>query len=930
MIDQNAQSRTPTFWAAPDLAKAGYLVFPVKDKAPSVEGGFYAGTTDLSQIAAWIEEGHEDDDVAFATGLPSGVVVMDADTLEAFEQMRARYGKPTVRTKRGGHWYFRHPRNGKITSTKARAGLDRKGDGGYVAAPPSRGRAWTNGLPNRSALPLLPREFWPKRADKSDAPRSLTIEVKDQAAETIAGYVAKIPPGAGAGRHEHLTHLCGVLLGRGVAFGDAEDVLVSAWSKVGGELAERAPREVPNTLRTTEQAIAEDRATGVPSLERITPGLYGELEAIFGWKVRITIGGREPGGEIVHFPSNGHGTLQPNARFNMTELGNAERFVARHGDDIRYCYPWGRWLVWNGARWERDESGKVHKRAKDTVRSIYAEAAAEGDDERRKSLVKHARASEAKNKIEAMLELAKSEVPVSPDELDPNPLLLNAPNGTIDLRTGELREHRRDDLITKMAGAEYDPQASAPEWAAFLERVQPGEELREFLQRGTGYSASGDTSEQCMFINHGPSGANGKTTFQEAVAGALGDYAMRTPTEMLLAKRGGGVPNDVARLKGARFVAASETEEGRRLAESLVKDLTGQDTISARFMRAEWFDFKPTHKLWLSTNHKPEIRGTDNGIWRRIRLVPWDVTIPPAEQDRKLSAKLRTEFPGVLAWIVRGCIAWQREGLRAPDEVRRATAEYRAEMDTLAAFLVDRCVVREGVWALADKLYQRYAMWCDANGERQEAQKAFVARLSERGFVRKRATKGADKGRYIWLGVGIRDDNDDPDDDLGSPSEPKARRGLPAESRTDKPNTSLMNYSGEPSEAKNQINVENKKPRKEMGENGSLGSLGSPHAGGQKEPLSAVLAPGQSATLGKLRDIEGVARELRRAGSGPAKMLAAYLEKPNRERLMYLTRAVLVARGEAPAGWEGLAGAVEAAAANPDNHPIGCECEGCL
>lgn len=831
MIYDDAQGRTPTFWAAPDLAKAGYPVFPLKGKEPSVEGGFYACTTDVSQVAEWITEGRADHDVAVATGLLSGVVVIDADTPEAFEEMRASYGKPDALTRRGGHWWFAHPRKGKITSTKVRDGLDRKGDGGYVAVPPSRGRTWTRGIPNRSALPLLPREFWPKRADKSDAPRSLTAEVKDQAAETIAGCVAKIPPGAGVGRHDHLIHLCGVLLGRGVAFGDAEDVLVSAWSKVGGELAERAPREVPNTLRTTEQALAEGRATGIPSLERTTPGLYAQLDAIFGWEVRVTTGGREPGGEIVHFPSNGHGTTQHPARFNMTELGNAERFVARHGDDIRYCYPWGRWLVWNGARWERDESGKVHKRAKDTVRSIYAEAAAEGDDERRKALVKHARASEAKNKIEAMLELAKSEVPVSPDELDANPLLLKVPNGTVDLRTGELLPHRREDLITKMAGAEYKPDAPAPAWAAFLERVQPGEELREFIQRGTGYSATGDTSEQCMFINHGPSGANGKTTFQEAAASALGDYAMRTPTEMLLAKRGGGVPNDVARLKGARFVAASETEEGRRLAESLVKDLTGQDTISARFMRAEWFDFKPTHKLWLSTNHKPEIRGTDNGIWRRIRLVPWAVTIPPAEQDRKLSAKLRAELSGVLAWIVRGCIAWQREGLRAPDEVRRATAEYRAEMDTLAAFLADRCVVREGVWSLADKLYQRYAMWCDANGERQEAQKAFVARLSERGFVRKRATKGTDKGRYIWLGVGIRDDNDDPDDDLGSPSEPKDHHGSPDDSRTDTPDTTPTNCIGEPSEVKNHINDENKKPRKVMQENGSLGSLGSPPAG---------------------------------------------------------------------------------------------------
>ncbi|PLS86578.1 MAG: hypothetical protein CYG60_06515 [Actinobacteria bacterium] len=867
-----ASESTPTFWAAPDLANAGYPVFPLKDKAPSVKGGFYACTTDISQVAEWITEGREDHDVAVATGLVSGVVVIDADTPKAFEQMRAEYGEPTVRTRRGGHWWFAHPRNGRVLSNKVRDGLDRKGDGGYVAVPPSRGRTWTNGIPDRASLRPLPLEFRPKKADKSEAVRSLPADTKDRAAEAIARYVAKIPPGGSKGRHEHLRHLCGVLLARGVPFGDAEDVLRAAWGAVGGELAERAPREVPNTLRTTEQALVEDRATGVPSLEGITPGLYGELEAIFGWKVNITFGDRGPGGEVLHFPSNGHGSTQPTARFNTTDMGNAERFVVRHGADVLYCYPWGRWLVWTGVRYERDDAGMVHKLGKETVRSIHAEAAAEVDDERRKTLAKHARASEAESRIKAMLELVKPEVPVSPDALDAAPWLLNTPNGTVDLRTGELRPHSREDLLTKMAGAEYDPKAPAPEWAAFLERVQPGEELRRFIQRGAGYSASGDTSEQCMFINHGASGANGKSTFQEALAAALGDYAMRTPTEMLLAKRGGGVPNDVARLKGARFVAASETEEGRRLAESLVKDLTGQDTVSARFMRAEWFDFKPTHKLWLSTNHKPEIRGTDNAIWRRIRLVPWAVTIPPAEQDRKLSAKLRAELPGILAWIVRGCLEWQREGLRAPDEVRQATAEYRAEMDTLAAFLADRCVVREEARALADKLYQRYAMWCDANGERQEAQKAFVARMTERGFVRKRATKGTDKGRYMWFGVGIREDNDDPEDDFGSPGEPNGRDGSPQESRASKPDSPSLHCTGEPSEAKKHINDEKIKPHEVMQKNGSLGSLGSPP--GEKvvrEPLSADLAPGQSATLEELR---------RQRDSDAGEALEKYLEDP--------------------------------------------------
>jgi hypothetical protein len=286
----------PVFWSAPDLAKAGYPVFPVKGKAPSVKGGFYAATTDLSQVAAWIEQGRAHHDVAFATGLPSGVVVMDADTAEAYERMRQGYGEPTVKTRRGGHWYFRHPANGRVKSGKVGEGFDCKGDGGYVAAPPSQGRTWTAGIPDRRALSELPAEFR-RRADINAAGEgaSMPEDLREKACEAIARHVANITSGPDRGRHQHLAHLCGVLLSRGIAFGDAERILIGAWAKVGGELAERAQREVANTLRTTQQAIADDRATGVPSLEEITPGLYAELEEIFGWKAHVTVGGRTPG-----------------------------------------------------------------------------------------------------------------------------------------------------------------------------------------------------------------------------------------------------------------------------------------------------------------------------------------------------------------------------------------------------------------------------------------------------------------------------------------------------------------------------------------------------------------------------------------------------------------------------------------------------------
>jgi putative DNA primase/helicase len=235
-------------------------------------------------------------------------------------------------------------------------------------------------------------------------------------------------------------------------------------------------------------------------------------------------------------------------------------------------------------------------------------------------------------------------------------------------------------------------------------------------------------------------------------------------------KRYQGVGNDVAALKGARFVSAAEVEQGRRLAESKVKQLTGRDTVTARYLFGEPFNFTPEFKLWLSTNNKPVIQGTDDAIWDRLRLIPFTQRFDGDRQDPKLPEKLRVELPGVLAWMVEGCLEWQEHGLGEPESVREATNQYRAEMDTLAAFLDEECVIASDSKVLAERLYESYAMWCDKSGERKEPKKAFVGRLEERGFNRRRETSGVNKGRYIWLGIGFRSGDEPPDDDdAGTP-----------------------------------------------------------------------------------------------------------------------------------------------------------------
>ncbi len=439
--------------------------------------------------------------------------------------------------------------------------------------------------------------------------------------------------------------------------------------------------------------------------------------------------------------------------FYLTDVGNAKRLVKQHGAALRYCYPFSNWLSWDGKRWQLDVTGEAERRAKDTIARVRIEAALLEDKANRTALWNHARNSESDSRLRAMLSQARSEVGIAikPDDLDSNPLLLNVNNGTLNLQNGELRPHRQADLITKLAPVDYDPHADCPMWESFLATImgsKPG--LTNFLRRAIGYSLTGDTSERAMFILYG-SGANGKSTALETIRAVVGDYAARTPAETLLARRDNAIPNDVAKLKGARFVSASETDEGRRLAEAQIKDLTGGDTISARFMRAEWFDFKPECKLWLSTNHRPVVRGTDKAIWDRLKLIPFNVRIPEEQQDRKLLSKLKTELPGILAWAVRGCLEWQAEGLGVPEEVRNATGNYQSEMDVLANFIADACMLTSDARAGATSLFQAYKRWCDDNGERCGSQRGFSASLTERGFFKRRSGK---TGTEEWQGIG--------------------------------------------------------------------------------------------------------------------------------------------------------------------------------
>jgi putative DNA primase/helicase len=440
--------------------------------------------------------------------------------------------------------------------------------------------------------------------------------------------------------------------------------------------------------------------------------------------------------------------------FRCTDVGNAQRLVARHGADMRYVVEAKQFIIWRNGRWEWDDDGEAMRRAKDAARSIDDEVRA-APDERRPALRAWATKSEGHDRLRSMIALAQSEhgVPIHVSELDRDPFLLGVRNGVVNLRSGGLRVPRREDLITKLAPVEYHPDATCPTFDCFLERILPSASVRAFVQRLAGYMLTGDISEQCFVTAYG-TGANGKSTFVEAMHAMLGDYAMKTEMATLLHKDQDNVRNDLARLRGARLVSSVEIARSRRLNEQLIKELTGGDRITARFLFKEFFEFTPEFKLFIAVNHKPEVHGTDEAIWRRVMLVPFEQYIPPDERDKQLLHKLRTEMPGVLNWALAGCMEWQRGGLQPPEEVIAATQEYREEQDLLSNFLVSWTVIDAKAKASAGELHRAYVLWCRDNGEQAVKQKTFGMTLRERG-LRAVNQRWAGKVQRVYDGIGL-------------------------------------------------------------------------------------------------------------------------------------------------------------------------------
>lgn len=434
----------------------------------------------------------------------------------------------------------------------------------------------------------------------------------------------------------------------------------------------------------------------------------------------------------------------------LTDAGNAEALAALHGGRLKYDHRRRRWLIWKSHRWETDSNGEIDRLALETTRERLRKAADIQDPDKCKRAVKWALGSENRGRLAALVDLARSLHPITDagESWDSNPWLLGCKNGVVDLRTGDLRPGKPGDLLTMTTGIKYDPQAKAARFEQFLSEVFNGDsELVEFTQRAAGYSLTGDIREHMLFLCWGK-GANGKSTLLNALRASLGEYATNTPFSTFELNQSNQT-NDIAALYGLRFVTASETSESKRMNEARVKAITGGDPVTARFLFGEYFTYQPTYKVWLAMNHKPGITGTDEGIWRRIRLIPFTVSFKGRE-DKTLANTLEAERQGILAWAVRGALKWQSGGLTEPRAVLAATEEYRQESDLLAKFLADCTIPVAGAKVKGSDLYRAYSEWCKSNNEKELTGTAFGRQIKDRGIDSSRHS-----GNVWYLEIGL-------------------------------------------------------------------------------------------------------------------------------------------------------------------------------
>jgi putative DNA primase/helicase len=738
--------------AALAYAARGLAVHPLEPfgKKPFTKHGFKDATTAVEQITRWWTD-TPDANIGIATGAVSQISVLDVD----IKEWEGKHGDDTLRALTAQHGAL-PPTLVQVTwsggmqiifayTPKAAQGvncygpdLDGRNDGGYIVAPPSHvideareGVYQWLGDPAITALAPMPQWLLDrivKGGTKSAKPP------RDAAIKELRN---------GKARNTNLTSIGGALRRKGAEPDEIEAALSAINRTSGADLPETEVQSIAKSLGNYEPS----ETTTEPGGERFTDMRNaGRLAGI----VKERVGHAEEMKDRWYIFREVRLTLE-NRSGMVPFVGALAQTLFVEADRITASAMGAMSAMPNSAELEGLSVKELQRKTDDAHDPRLASVI--------EQLLRAQEMKDAATRLESMagcyatIEMAKAEpsLRLKMEQLDAHPTWLNTPTGTLDLDTGEVHAHRFADYLTKLTGASYDPTATCPRWDAFLEQMLPDPEVRAFMQRAIGYSLTDLTTAQCLFFLYGK-GRNGKTTVINAVRRMLGDYAAATKASTLMVKQhGDDKRNDVAVLRGARFVSATEAEDGQQVAESLVKELTGQDPITARLMYAEFFTFTPTFKIFLAANHKPLVRGTDLAIWRRIHLVPFTQTVPLDQVDATLPDHLAAEQNGILNWAIAGYRDYRDGGLRPPKAVTDATEEYRAEMDPLADFLAEACFVGPSVQGRASELYSAYQRWAQAHGIKFPwTAKRLGLQLQDRGFESVRDTTGDYR---MWRGV---------------------------------------------------------------------------------------------------------------------------------------------------------------------------------
>lgn len=524
--------------------------------------------------------------------------------------------------------------------------------------------------------------------------------------------------------HSLVMHLSGGLFRAGWTLEEVEE-LVGAIADTSGD---HEPKDRIEAVRSTHKRWEnKDEITGWPSLIEV-------LDAPVVKKLLDWLGVED----------------SRRAHFQMTDDGNAQRLAKHFGDILRYVPEWGQWIVWNGRRWKIDNSGEIMSYVRQTLDRMWEEAAQQNDPEIREKMSKWILNSQSINRMKAMHQLAQSiqSMVVHADELDRNQLQLNTVNGTYDIETGALLPHDKNGYHTKMTNVRFNPEAKCPRFLEYFERIQPDPQVRAFLQRALGYSMTGSNEEQVFFIAYGNT-ANGKSTLIKLMGYMLCDYAVNADVTTFLHTGSDKIRTDLARMAGSRFVGCTEPDEGQRLAVSLIKKITGGDSIVSRKLYQAEFEHYASYKIWISTNHRPKASSSDDALWRRVQMIPFNVTIPKEEQNKRLTEELfDTEKEGILLWLLEGARLWKRDGLGSVEAVEQATHDYREHSDSVALFIDSECELDEKAEVGSGSLYAAYKDWCNDSNEKAVSSNVFKEKLTRLGLEVKRKEKG-----MVWVGL---------------------------------------------------------------------------------------------------------------------------------------------------------------------------------